>query len=56
MTADGSEEHTRALSLEEALTRLAEVEQVAALLEARLHVYQTALESIQLEARKALES
>ncbi|MFY9585950.1 MAG: hypothetical protein WAT66_00690 [Actinomycetota bacterium] len=56
MMADGPEDHTRAISLEEALTRLAEAEQQAALLEARLRQYQAALESIHIEARKALES
>ncbi len=56
MTADEPEDYLRALDLEEALTRLEEAERLAALLEARLHQYQTALESIHGAARKALES
>ena len=56
MTADGREDHTRAIGLEEALARLAEAEQLAALLEARLHQYQSALENIHSVASKALES
>jgi hypothetical protein len=56
MTSDGPGDHMRAIGLEEALTRLEEVERLAALLEARLHQYQTALESIHSVARKTLES
>lgn len=56
MTADGSDDNVRAIGLQDALTRLAEAEQLAALLEARLHLYQSALESIHGVAGKTLES
>ena len=56
MAADGPKDDVRRDELQEALTRLADAERVAAILEARLHQYQTALETIHGAAKKAPES
>ena len=56
MTADGPNDEMGAVGLEEAMTRLADARRVTAILETRLHEYQSALEAIHNLAQKALAS